>query len=85
MNDKIKENDSVLRQACIELEKTRWENFEVPEKFNYKVTKRDKRKLNRFGREKIGLKNALHPEVDNLFERTRSNFIRWWNVRKEKK
>lgn len=84
MNEEIKENDSVLRQACIELEKKRWENFEVPEDFNYEVSKRDKRKMNRMGREKIGLKNALHPEVDNAFERTRSKFVRRWKGRTEK-
>ncbi len=33
-------------------------------------------KMNRLFREKAGIKNIPHPEVDNLYERVRSSIIR---------
>mgnify|MGYP003293257759 CR=1 FL=1 len=72
----------ILKQALTEYSMKQWKKYEVFRDFNYKESKREKRKMNRMGREKIGLKNALHPEVDNVFERTRSNIIVWLNNRK---
>lgn len=73
-----KEEYSMLKQSLAEYGVKQWREFEVPQDFNYKESKREKRRMNRFGREKIGLKNALHPEVDNAFERTRSKIIFLW-------
>ncbi len=69
-------NYSLLQQACIECCNNEFEEYEQIEKQNF--SKRYMRKMNRIGREKIGLKNALHRDVDNIFERTRSNIIYWW-------
>lgn len=77
-------NYSLLQQVCIECCNDDFEEYEQIEKQTF--SKKYKRKMNRIGREEIGLKNALHPEVDNLFERTRSNIIYWWkNKQKAKK
>jgi len=39
-----------------------------------------KKCMNRMFRERIGIKKIPHPEVDNLYERMRSGFIRFWRV-----
>ena len=79
------EKYSVLKQACIEWNKSELEKYENVEIDDSKFSKEFKRQLNRMGREKIGLKNALHPEVDNLFERTRSKIMYWWKYRHKAK
>ena len=38
----------------------------------FELSKRFKRKMNRFFREEVGTENIPHPEVDNLWERLRS-------------
>ncbi len=72
---------SLLQQACIECCENEFKEYEQIEKQN--LSKRYKRRMNRIGREKIGLKNALHPEVDNIFERARSNMVYWCKTRKK--
>lgn len=79
-----KEEYSSFKQALAEYSLKQWGKYEVPKDFDDKLSKREKRKINRFGCEKIGLKNALHPEVDNAFERIRSMLVRWWNEHKDK-
>ena len=72
---------SALKRACIAQFNEEFEKYNKYEDCDPEFSKRYKRKMNRIGREKIGMKNALHPEVDNLFERARSKFIRWWHKR----
>lgn len=79
-----KEEYSSFKQALTEYSFKQWGKNEVPKDFDNKLSKREKRKINRFGREKIGLKNALHPEVDNDCERIRSMLVRWRNEHKDK-
>lgn len=45
---------------------------------------RGKRKKNRIFREVFGSKNVPHPEVDNIYERTRSFFARKIKILKYK-
>lgn len=41
-------------------------------------------KMNRLFREKAGIKNIPHPEVDNLYERVRSSVIRAYLIMKDR-
>ncbi len=76
------EEYSVLKQACVELNKKEIEKYEQSNDYDYELSKRYKRKMNCICREKIGIEKALHPEVDNIFERIRSKIAIWWNNRK---
>ena len=40
------------------------------------LSDRFKKRMNRLFREQCGIKDIPHPEVDNLYERIRSGFIR---------
>ena len=51
------------------------ENFEKQPKEEIILTKKFKRKMNRIFREKLCSSKIPHPEVDNLFEKLRSNII----------
>ncbi len=74
-----KEEYSALKQAAIQRNRREMDKHkkDIPK---YEYSKRFKRKMNRLGREKVGLKNALHPEVANAFERARSKIVCWWNA-----
>lgn len=52
---------------------------------NQKVefSNRFKRNMNRLFREQLGAKKALHPEVDNAYERVRSYIVRKWLLAKK--
>lgn len=71
------EEYSALRQAAIERHKREIEAYEKITD-EYELTKKEKLKLNRWWRERIGINIALHSEVDNAFERARSKIVRWW-------
>lgn len=43
---------------------------------DFEFSDRFKRRMNRLFRERAGFKKAVHPEVDNGFERTRSRIVR---------
>ncbi len=72
------EKYSNLKQALTEYSINKLSEYEVTKDFDDTLSNRDKRKRNRWWREKIGIKDALYPEVDNAFEQTRSNVMRWW-------
>lgn len=71
------ENQSVLKQACIEniKENTR---IEVSQK-EIKYSKWYKRRINRIQREMFKSDKLIYPEVDNVFERARSKIVCWRN------
>ncbi len=77
MSDKNEEYSN-LKQALTEYSVNNWSEYEVTKNSDDKLSNRDKRKWNRWWREKVGIKNALYPEVDNSFEQTRSNVMRLW-------
>ena len=83
MSEKNSENYSNLKQACIEWSLEHYKNLEIPEKDDFEYSKRFKRRINRIGREIVGEEKAIHLDVDNAFERTRSKIVRWWKVRKK--
>ena len=72
------EFDNVLKVA---LRKSVVNSVENEEKLmenapDYEFSDRFKRRMNRLFRERAGFKKAVHPEVDNCFERTRSHIVR---------
>lgn len=77
------EKYSAFKRACIAQFNEEFEKYNEYEDCDFEFSKKFKKKLNRTGREKIGLKKVLHPEVDNTFERTRSKIIIWWKSRKK--
>ena len=46
--------------------------------YNFKI------KMNRLFREQVGINHAVHPEVDNVYERVRSKIVRKFLVLKNK-
>lgn len=79
------EFDSLLYKALDEYAKRESERIE--EEIGTQTVEfsdRFKRKMNRLFREKVGSKKALHPEVDNVYERVRSFIVRKWLLAKRK-
>lgn len=48
------------------------------------ISVRGRKRLNRLFRETVGSSNIPHPEVDNVYEKTRSYFVRKIKVLKYK-
>ena len=76
------ENQSVLKQACIENIKENTK-IEVSQK-EIKYSKWYKRRINRIQREMFKSDKLIYPEVDNVFERARSKIVCWRNEYRDK-
>ena len=76
------ENQSVLKQACIENIKENTK-IEVSQK-EIKYSKWYKRRINRIQREMFKSDKSIYPEVDNVFERARSKIVCWRNEYRDK-
>lgn len=72
------EFDGILKVALREYVENSVENEEnlMENAPDYEFSDRFKRRMNRLFRERAGFKKAVHPEVDNGFERTRSRIVR---------
>lgn len=57
------EKYSALKRACIAQFNEEFEKYKATVDCNFEFSKRFKRKMNRTGRERIGLKNALPPKL----------------------
>ncbi len=79
------ESDSLLYKALDEYAKQEAKSIgkEIGNR-TVEFSDRFKRKMNRVFREQMGAKKALHPEVDNLYERIRSFIVRKWLLAKRK-
>lgn len=70
--------DKLLLQAinmCYE-EQLEVEEFSDEEKEAVEFSDALKKRMNRLFREKAGISNIPHPEVDNIYERVRSKIVR---------
>ena len=72
------EFDDVLKVALRKYVENTVENEEklMANAPDFEFSDRFKRRMNRLFRERAGFKKAVHPEVDNGFERTRSHIVR---------
>ncbi len=71
------EKESVFKQVCIKLYNDFANEYIDIDKYEEIVySKKHKRKMNRINRETIGRTKAIYPEVDNAFERLRSEILR---------
>lgn len=72
------EFDEVLKKAMKQYVENSVENVEafVDKEADVEFSDRFKRRMNRLFRERAGFKKAMHPEVDNWYERTRSRIVR---------
>lgn len=79
------ESDNLLYKALDEYAKQEVER--IDEEIGTQTVEfsdRFKRNMNRLFREQMGAKKALHPEVDNAYERIRSYIVRKWLLAKRK-
>lgn len=76
------ENQSVLKQACVENIKEN-AKIEVSQK-EIKYSKWYKRRINRIQHEMFKSDKLIYPEVDNVFERARSKIVCWRNEYRDK-
>lgn len=72
------EFDEVLKQAMKQYVEDTAEEVKAltADKPEVEFSDRFKRRMNRLFREQVGTKRAMHPEVDNWYERTRSCIVR---------